>query len=233
MTDPDHDHVLALVGRRWNGWAPVYDDEPDHGLRDPAVREAWRAHLRSWLPDAPADVADLGCGTGSLAVLAAADGHRVRGVDLAPAMVERARAKAAALDLDATFVVGDAGDPPIVPGSLDVVLARHVAWTLPDPHAALRRWCGLLRPGGRLVLVEGRWAVPQDTAADTGEDPDGARLPATLPWTGGVTAATLRAAVAPLVDRCEVHPLSGEDVLWGRPVDDERYALVARRPGGG
>ena len=42
-------------------------------------------------------------------------------------------------------------------GSVDAVLARHLLWTLPDPLAALARWVRLVRPGGRLVLVEGRW----------------------------------------------------------------------------
>ena len=37
----------------------------------------------------------------------------------------------------------------------DVVLSRHVLWALPDPVEALRRWSALLRPEGRLVLVEG------------------------------------------------------------------------------
>lgn len=218
--------ISDIVEARWSAWAPSFDDEPDHGLRDPAVRAAWDRRVRSWLPDMASDVADLGCGTGSLAVLAASHGHRVIGVDLSPAMVDLSRAKAAAADLDVAFTVGDAAAPPLDDGSQDVVLVRHVAWTLPDPHAALRRWADLLRPGGRLVLVEGRWQVPQD-AGGAGSDPDGDRLRAALPWTGGVRATTLRDAVAPLAARVEVHDLSDEDVLWGRHVTDERYALVA------
>ncbi|MEU3532965.1 methyltransferase domain-containing protein [Streptomyces murinus] len=55
----------------WDARAAGFDEEPDHGLRDPAVRAAWAARLRSWLPRRPADVLDLGCGTGSLSLLAA------------------------------------------------------------------------------------------------------------------------------------------------------------------
>ncbi|GAA2508411.1 hypothetical protein GCM10023100_61460 [Actinocorallia cavernae] len=48
----------------WDARAAGFDDEPDHGLRDPAVRAARAARLRSWLPGHLADVLDLGCGTG-------------------------------------------------------------------------------------------------------------------------------------------------------------------------
>ena len=139
----------------WDAAAETFDEEPDHGLRDPAVRAAWAARMRCWLPPGPCDLLDLGCGTGSLALLAAEQGHRVTGVDRSPGMVERARTKLAGRD--AAFLVGDAAEPPVGERRFDVVLVRHVLWALPDPRAALRRWAGLLAPGGRLVLIEGRW----------------------------------------------------------------------------
>lgn len=216
MTAPDA--ILAQVEALWSAWADTFDDEPDHGLRDPRVRQAWQVRLRAWLPDTPSDVVDLGCGTGSLSVLAAADGHRVVGIDLSPEMVARARDKAVA-GLDVAFAVGDAGAPALAAGSADIVLVRHLAWTLPDPHHALHRWVDLLRPSGRLVLVEGRWRAA-GADADTGLD-------AALPWAGGVAADTLRDAVAPLVDAVAVHDLASDVDLWGREVTDERYVLIA------
>ncbi|AHH96246.1 class I SAM-dependent methyltransferase [Kutzneria viridogrisea] len=45
-------------------------------------------------------------------------------------------------------------DIPVQRGGYDVVLSRHVLTAQPDPLLALRRWIRLLRPGGRLVLVE-------------------------------------------------------------------------------
>ncbi|HEY4026178.1 MAG TPA: class I SAM-dependent methyltransferase [Candidatus Dormibacteraeota bacterium] len=210
---------LASIADHWNAAAESFDAEPDHGLRDPAVRAAWARRLDSWLPPAPADVLDAGCGTGSLALLAAEAGHRVTGVDLSPRMVDLARAKLA--DMHAELLVGDAADPPVGDRTFDVVLVRHLVWTLPDPHAALARWVGLLRPGGRLVLVEGRWSGP----STAGPYAEGAGL---LPWSGGVTADTLSDAVARLVTSHRVQAL-GDPALWGRPVQDERYVLIAGR----
>ena len=99
----------------WDAEAEAFDDEPDHGLRDPLVRDAWRALLRSVLPPAPARVADLGCGTGTLAVLLAEEGHAVDGVDFSAEMVRRARAKVAGFPLTGV-TVGDAADPRRRPG---------------------------------------------------------------------------------------------------------------------
>ncbi|MCF1598929.1 class I SAM-dependent methyltransferase [Streptomyces muensis] len=189
----------------WDAAAADFDDEPDHGLRDPEVRQAWASRLRSWLPERACDVLDLGCGTGSLSLLAAEQGHRVTGVDRSPAMVDLARAKLAGRD--AAFLVGDAAAPPVGEERFDVVLVRHVLWTLPDPGRVLRHWRGLLRPRGRFVLVEGVW---------------GTTVPAV-----GIAADRLTALLAPLAGDIRVERLSGDARLWGRAVDDERYAAVA------
>ncbi|MCU7822508.1 class I SAM-dependent methyltransferase [Kitasatospora sp. DSM 101779] len=217
MTDP-----RAPIAAYWDAAADTFDDEPDHGLRDPATRAAWAAHLDGWLPDPPAHVLDLGCGTGSLSELLARQGHHVTGIDLAPGMITRARSKLAASGLEATFLVGDAGRPPGRPGGYDALLSRHLVWTLPDPPAALRHWVTLLRPGGTLVLVEGRWREAGDTSSMYAPEAH------PLPWAGGVPARDLADALSPHVTELAVTPLSDEATLWGGPVSDERYALVAR-----
>jgi len=202
----------AEIAAYWNTAATTFDAEPDHGLTRPAVRAAWSARLRSWIPGVGADVLDIGCGTGSLSLLVAEHGHRVTGIDLAPGMVEQARRKLAGHA--ASVFVADAGAPPIGNGTVDVVLTRHLLWTLPNPLEALRRWVRLLRPGGHLVLVEGCWDMP-----DNGDGPD-------TPWSRGVPATVLTNAVLPLVTRVHTELLT-DPALWGRMIHDERYALLA------
>ena len=188
----------------WDASAAGFDQEPDHGLRDPAVREAWAARLRDWLPDRPCELLDLGCGTGSMSLLATDHGHSVTAVDLSPAMVDLARAKLAGRP--AEVLVGDASAPPVGGRTFDVVLVRHVAWTLPDLDGALAHWLALLRPGGRLVLVEGVWGTLSRV---------------------GLPAARLTGALAPLVADVRHESLTGDALLWGRAVEDDRYAVVA------
>jgi len=201
---------LAEQRTLWDAEAGRFDEEPDHGLRDPGTREAWRALLARHLPAPPADVVDLGCGTGTLAVLLAEQGYQVRGTDLSPTMVAAARAKAgrAGLAGRVTVVEGDAGAPSYDVGSADVVLCRHVLWALPDPAGALAAWGRMLRPGGVVVLVEGRW--------HTG---------------GGLDASTCTRLVRELLADAEepvVEQLADDPALWGRAVADERYLLRAR-----
>ncbi len=182
----------------WDDEARTFDEAADHGLRDPAVREAWRDLLRDLLPPAPAKVADLGCGTGTLALLLTEEGYDVTGLDFSPEMIQRARLKVP----DVEFVEADASAPPLEPAAYDVVLSRHVLWAMPDPAAALARWRDLLTPDGRLVLVEGSWS--------TG---------------AGLTAAETVALVQGLGRAATLRPLP-EARYWGREIDDERYAVT-------
>jgi RimJ/RimL family protein N-acetyltransferase/protein-L-isoaspartate O-methyltransferase len=182
----------------WDDEAQTFDEAADHGLHDPAVRETWRALLRDLLPPPPARVADLGCGTGTLALLLTEEGYDVTGLDFSPEMVRRARAKVPGVE----FVEADAAAPPLDPTTYDVVLSRHVLWAMPDPADALARWQDLLRPGGRLVLVEGRWS--------TG---------------AGLTGAETVALVQALGRTATLRPLP-DAAYWGRVITDERYVVT-------
>ena len=189
----------------WDRQAATFDDEPDHGLRDPAVRDAWTALLTPVLPDPPASIVDLGCGTGSLSILLAQAGHHVSGLDTSHRMLEQARGKASRLGVAVTLHHGDASQPPFTPASFDVVLARHVLWALPDPARALAHWVTLLRPQGRLVLIEGRWM--------TG---------------AGLSAADCTALLRQHREEVRLHVLD-DQALWGRAITDERYLVLSRR----
>jgi ubiquinone/menaquinone biosynthesis C-methylase UbiE len=189
----------------WDSQADTFDRQPDHGLLDPQVRQAWRRLLLAELPSAPAAVADLGCGTGTLSVLLAAEGYAVTGLDFAPQMIRAARAKARAAGVSARFELSDAAAPTLPAGSFDAVLARHVLWAMPDTGAALEAWLRLLLPGGVLLLIEGRWS--------TG---------------AGLTAREAGRAVLRQRSDATITVLD-DAALWGAPVTDERYLLISRR----
>lgn len=195
---------LGSVRQIWDNEAANFDDEADHGLRDPQVRDAWRNRLVGWLSPNPLAVLDIGCGTGSLSVLMAALGHNVTGIDYSPAMLSQAKAKAASLSCHIDFREMDAADPSFPPAEFDAVLCRHVLWALPEPAQVLRRWINLLKPAGRLVLIEGYWFT-----------------------NAGLHAAEILEALPPSMADVEVENLSDQIDLWGRAVTDERYVVRA------
>lgn len=189
----------------WDALAATFDEEADHGLRDPSVRAAWNELLLSVLPESARTVADIGCGTGTLSVLLARQGREVTGVDLSARMLAEAERKSAELpEHRPAFVQGDAVAPPLPPAGFDVVLARHILFLLPEPAQVLGRWLELLRPGGVLVLIEGFWSTGAGMPAETCVEL--------------VRRHRTDVRVEQLADRVE---------LWGGAVDDERYLLVS------
>jgi ubiquinone/menaquinone biosynthesis C-methylase UbiE len=221
--------VKEVVRRHWSARAETFDQGLTHAPHSPEQLEAWQSRLQRWAGAQPIDVLDVGCGTGFLALQFANLGHRASGADFAETMIERARAKAAEQQLDVQFDVADAENLPHADGSFDLVIERHVAWTLPDPSGAFIEWRRVLRPGGRLILIEGQWSHPDADSPRTPMHADYQEIQDTLPFYGGAPAVELSAAVqtAGFPD-ANIEPLM-DAVLWGGSVDRERYALHATK----
>lgn len=147
--------VKRQVAAHWDRRAPHFDEDFGHSIRTPAERAAWDRILDLVLAGrGPLDALDAGCGTGFLTFELAARGHHVTGVDFAPAMIVEARRKAAERSASVRFEEADAERLPFPPASFDLAISRHVLWTLPHPEAAIDEWIRVLRPGGRLVVVD-------------------------------------------------------------------------------
>src|SRR5216684_8486320 len=187
MTSGQPDDVKRQVAAHWDRRAPRFDEDFGHSIRTPAERAAWDRILDLVLAGRDVrDALDTGCGTGFLSFELAARGHQVTGVDFAPAMLAEARQKAVTRGASIRFEEADAEQLPFSPGSFDLVISRHLLWTLPHPEAAIDEWIRVLRTGGRLVIVDGQF--------DSGSagSPESARMSAEyatigdqLPFLGG------------------------------------------------
>src|SRR5713101_3979856 len=152
------DVVKQQVAAHWGRRAAHFDEDFGHSIRTPAERAAWDRILALVLPSRSAlDALDAGCGTGFLSFELAARGHRVTGVDFAPAMIAEARRKATARAHSVRFEEADAEHLPFAPASFYLVISRHVLWTLPHPEAAIDEWMRVLRSGGRLAVIDGQF----------------------------------------------------------------------------
>jgi arsenite methyltransferase len=110
-------------------------------------------------PLAPGDaVLDIGCGAGVDSLVAAhlvGAGGRVVGLDVTPAMIERARAHQARLGLaNLTFQVGDAEALPFADNDFDAVISNGVFNLTLNKEKALKETHRVLKPGGRLMLAD-------------------------------------------------------------------------------
>jgi demethylmenaquinone methyltransferase/2-methoxy-6-polyprenyl-1,4-benzoquinol methylase len=90
---------------------------------------------------------DLACGTGDLADIARRAGHRVVGSDLSAGMLARRHEPFPAVQADAARL-------PFVDGSLDGILCGYALRNFTDLPGALGEAARVLRPGGRLAVLE-------------------------------------------------------------------------------
>jgi ubiquinone/menaquinone biosynthesis C-methylase UbiE len=185
------DFVKQQVAAHWDRRAPGFDGDFGHSIRTAAERAAWDRIfglvLAGPLPQGPLDVFDAGCGTGFLSLELARRGHRVAGIDFAPAMLAAARAKAAAEGLAVRFEQGDAEQLPFPSGSFDLAISRHVLWTLPHPEAAIDEWMRVLRPGGRLAVIDSQFdpSVLEKSPQNARTSAEYAGIGGQLPFLGG------------------------------------------------
>jgi ubiquinone/menaquinone biosynthesis C-methylase UbiE len=152
----DHE-IKDTVRKSWDDSSAKYDSCSGHGIGSEEEKAAWKQELNRYLPGSPLKVLDVGCGTGVMGLLFAEMGHQVTGVDLSEGMMAQAREKARAQNLSIELKAGDAEHLPFDDGSFDVVVNRHLLWTLPHPEIALKEWHRVLKTGGVVLIIEGVW----------------------------------------------------------------------------
>ncbi|MDF2460351.1 MAG: Methyltransferase, ubiE family [Nitrospira sp.] len=96
---------------------------------------------------------DVGCGSGQLALMAARDGLQVTGVDIAANLIERARSRARAENLQARFEEADAEALPFEDESFDVVASLIGAMFAPRPDLVAGELVRVCKPGGTIAMA--------------------------------------------------------------------------------
>ncbi len=131
------------VGPEWDALRKIFNDD------------ALRAQAIARLVDPDLTVADIGTGTGVLALELARLGVRVIAVDNSARMLDAARAKIGAEELENVELRrGDAADLPLADGEVDAALAHMVLHSLASPGDAVREMARAVRPGGTVVVVD-------------------------------------------------------------------------------
>lgn len=108
----------------------------------------------------PIDVADIGCGAGTQAMLWAELGHRVRALDVNEPLLKIGRERARLRDLNVTFQLGTATAVPFETASFDVCLLPELLEHVADWQSCVREATRILRPGGVLYMSTTNWLCP-------------------------------------------------------------------------
>ncbi len=137
----------ALTGLRFD-WSVGHYEETA-----PQLLPAAELLVEEAAPLAGARVVDVGCGTGNAALLAAARGARVTGVDPAPRLLQVARQRATAAALDVTFLAGEAAALPLPDSSADVMVSVFGVIFAPDAQAAAAELARVTADDGRILLT--------------------------------------------------------------------------------
>lgn len=112
------------------------------------------------------EVADIGCGAGTQCRLWAEMGHRVHGLDVNAPLIEVARSRAFAEDLQITFDIGSATELPYPDASMDVALLPELLEHVAHWQACLDEAVRVLKPGGLLYLSTTSWLCPKQQEFD-------------------------------------------------------------------
>ena len=133
------------------------EDFDTHGdVRQLVPGRSWAAWSRALAHLLPAlDVADVGCGEGYLTIEAASWARQVIGVDRSDEVLERAKALAARRKVtNVEWRKGDLTRLPLRDESLDVVLLSQALHHANDPERAMAEAARVLRPGGRVLILD-------------------------------------------------------------------------------
>lgn len=150
--------VKNKISTIWDKCGNSYDNDYAHGLKSEKEKQEWLKLLDSMIPVKPSKILDVGAGTGFLSLLLSELGHQCKGIDLSEGMLSRAKLKAQESGFkELVFEIGDAENLSEPDNRYDVVINRHLVWTLPHPKKAIAEWARVLKPGGRLIIIDGDW----------------------------------------------------------------------------
>jgi len=149
--------IKEVIKQRWNRTVQRYDNWRGKGVFSEEEKEEWKNFLSRVIRTEKLNVLDVGCGTGVISLLLSEMGHTVTGTDISEGMLRKAKEKANSLNLIIDFTIGDAENLPFEDEVFDLVINRHLVWTLPDPERAIFEWSRVLKPEGRVIIIDGNW----------------------------------------------------------------------------
>lgn len=144
------------IGKRWSFCADGYNAIIQNEFSG-ELSKKWSDLLIGNAPCPAGKVLDVGTGPGFFALLMGSRGWDVHGIDCAEKMIETAVSNAQKAGIDAEFSVMDSHSLDFPDNTFDYIVGRNVTWILYEPEKAFKEWLRVLKPGGRLLYLDGNW----------------------------------------------------------------------------
>jgi ubiquinone/menaquinone biosynthesis C-methylase UbiE len=210
---------------------------------------ALRMIVAAAMPGPRDTVLDVACGGGIIVCAFAPEAKHATGIDMTPAMLDRARQLAAEKGIaNVSWDQGDVGSLPYADGAFDIVVTRFSMHHFLDPIGVLREMVRVCAPGGRIVVVDMYASEDPAKAAEWNRleklrDPSHVRCLTLTELKGLFGTAGLPAPKASFYElRDEVRnllrrsfPNPGDDVkiieMFAASAEDDRLGIPVRRDG--
>jgi SAM-dependent methyltransferase len=148
--------VKEEIRAYWGKRSETFDLSAGHKIRSEEELDGWAKLVSRYLPPEPQPrVLELAFGTGEFTRTLLALQCRIDALDFSEPMLERARRKHDQQPV--RLLLRDAENTQLPEGEYDAVICRHLVWTLTSPESAFADWCRVLKPGGKLIIIDGDW----------------------------------------------------------------------------
>lgn len=143
------------ISNYWTKRSFNYDKELGHMFQSNHEKELWKKFLKISIGEEQKLILDVGCGTGFLSILLTELNHKVIGIDISEGMLNIARKNSKNLKIP--FLLGDSNEINFLSETFDVIISRHLLWTLQNPRETISNWKNLLVKGGSIIIIDGNW----------------------------------------------------------------------------
>ncbi len=151
--------LQAIITQHWNDRTSSYHANMKADFMSPKLYRQWRELIRHVLGERnDLVVLDGGCGTGVISHIIANHGqHDICAVDISEEMLNTAKGNLSAWADRIEFCCNDMSTLPYADNSFDCIISRYVLWTVVRPELVLREWQRVLKPGGKIAIIDGNW----------------------------------------------------------------------------
>lgn len=143
------------ISNYWTKRSYDYDKHLGHMFHSNDEKEIWKSFLKNAIGNEKKLILDVGCGTGFLSILLKELGHDVIGIDISKGMLNIAKKNSNYLKIP--FLLGDSNTVNFLPETFDIIISRHLLWTLQNPKETISTWKKTLVKGGSIIIIDGNW----------------------------------------------------------------------------